>query len=331
MSLDASRDVVNVSVVVPVRNRRDLLEQLLGALEAQTRTDFEVIVVDDGSSDGAGEAAAGRIVAGRPVRLLHSHGAGAVKARRIGVDAAMGRILAFTDSDCTPCPGWIEAGAGAIESGADLVNGLTLPARPTNPLERSLGSATEGLYPTANMFFARTCFESIGGFDDSTKDRLGFRHNERARGTGFGEDTIVAWRMIRAGCRVEHVPQAEVRHHVFPPDVVEWLSRSWQTAAFPGLVREVPELRGTIMRRKIFFGNRSRVPFYLTLSALVARRRWLTLLAFTWWTIMRLNDMRRMPDPWREKLPLLPGEMMVDAVTGTAMIVGSARARVVVL
>lgn len=331
MSHDSSQELVNVSVVVPIRNRRDLVEELLNALDAQTRRDFEVIVVDDGSSDGADQAAAGRVVAGRAVRLLQSHGAGAVNARRLGAGAARGRILAFTDSDCCPSPGWIEAGAGAIEAGADLVNGLTLPARSINPLERSLGSATEGLYPTANMFFNRARFESIGGFDALAKDRLGFRHNERARGTGFGEDTIVAWKMIRAGCRVEHVPQAEVRHHVFPADVVEWLSRSWQTAAFPALVREVPELRGTIMRHKVLFGNRSRVPFYLTLFAVVARRRRLTLAACTWWTLIRLNEMRRMPDPWRRKLPWLPGEMMVDAVTGTAMVIGSARAGVVVL
>lgn len=324
-------DPIRVSVVVPVRNRRDLLGKLLDALDSQTWRDFEVIVVDDGSTDGADQLAAERTVAGRAVRLLRSGGAGAVRARTIGVEHARGDILAFTDSDCFPLPDWLACGVKAIDSGADLVNGATQPDRPVGPLERSLASASEGLYPTANMFFRRSAFDAVGGFDVDAGTRLGFRHNERARGTGFGEDTILAWRMIRAGFRVEHAPDAEVRHHVFPADLVEWLSRGWQTAAFPQLVAEVPELRGTIMHRGVLFGDRNRVPFYATASALVLRRRGLVAITATWWVLERLRAMRRAPDPWSRKLPLLPADLLLDAVMGVAMVAGSVRARTLVL
>lgn len=321
----AAQELVRISVVVPVRNRRDLIEALLDALDKQTRRDFEVIVVDDGSTDGADNVAASRVVAGRPVRLLRANGAGAVTARTIGAREARGAILAFTDSDCVPCPDWLKLGGAAIDAGADLVNGRTVPARAINPLERSLASGTEGLYPTANMFFSRAAFEAVGGFDVATENRLGFRHNERARGTGFGEDTILAWRMIRAGYRAEYVPEAEVEHYVFPPDLVEWLSRGWQTAAFPGLVAEVPELRETIMRRKVLFGIRSRVPFYATAGTLLFGYRRLAAGSALWWLLLRLRDMHRTPEPWARKLPYLPAEMLLDAVMGTGMIVGSAR------
>jgi cellulose synthase/poly-beta-1,6-N-acetylglucosamine synthase-like glycosyltransferase len=322
---------VRISVIVPVRNRKDLLRRLFDALDAQTRRDFEVIVIDDGSTDGADQVAAQRVLAGRPVRLLRSGGTGAVAARTLGVAEAVGDILAFTDSDCAPRPQWLERGAAAIEGGADLVNGLTLPERPMAPLERSVSSATEGLYPTANMFFRRTAFDAVRGFDIHASRRLGFRHSRLARGTGFGEDVILAWRMIRAGFRAVHVPEAEVRHHVFPADMSESLDRGWQTAAFPQLVVEVPELRRTIMHHGVLFGDRSRVPFYATAAALLLRQRSVAGVAVTWWTLLRLREMRRLPFPWQRKLPFLPAEMLVDAVMGTAMIVGSARARTIVL
>lgn len=325
-----SNDPVRVSVVVPVRNRRHLLEQLLDGLDAQTCRDFEVIVVDDGSRDGADRVAAGRTVAGRPVRVLRSTG-GAVTARAVGVREARGPILAFTDSDCVPAPRWVEAGAAAIGAGYDLVNGLTLPERSPNPLERTMASGWEGLYPTANMFFRRDAFDAVGGFDRSARDRLGFRHDELARGTGFGEDTILAWRMIRQGYRGRHVPEAEVHHHVFPADLEECLRRAWQTAAFPALVAEVPELRPTMLRYRVLFGRRSRVPFYVTIVLASAGRRRAAATGLAWWAGRRAWDMRSMPAAWHRKLPLLPAEMLVDAVAGVAMVVGSARVRAVVL
>ena len=324
-------DAVAISVIVPVRNRKDLLEGLFDALDRQTRRDFEVIVIDDGSTDGADALAASRTVAGRPVRLIRSHGAGAVAARTAGVNVAAGEILAFTDSDCIPDPRWLEIGSAAIVDGADLVNGRTMPARTLNPMERSLASGVEGLYPTANMFYRRSAFDEIGGFDGAAEHRLGFRPNERSRGTGFGEDTILAWRMIRAGYEARYVPEAEVAHHVFAADLVEWLSRGWQTGAFPSLVSEVPELRDTMIWHKVQLGPRCRLPFYVTALAVVARRPKLGLVAFTWWTALRLRDMRHQPDAWSRKLRYLPAEMALDTVMGTAMVIGSARAKTLVI
>ena len=324
----SGNEPVRVSVVVPVRNRRDLLALLLDGLDRQSFSDFEVVVVDDGSTDGAAEMAAGRRIRGRPVRVLRSTG-GAVAARTAGVRAALGEILAFTDSDCVPDPEWLEAGVRALDDGADLVNGWTVPARRPGPLERSMGSGTEGLYPTANMFFRRAAYEAVGGFDQSADRRLGFRHDRLARGTGFGEDTILAWRMIRRGYRADFERRALVRHHVFEPDVEESLRRAWQMGAFPALVREVPELRETIVRRRVLFGVRSRLPAYATAAALLLRRPSLSTLALVWWATVRWRDMHGAP--WPRRLAYLPVEMAVDSVSGAAMLLGSIRAGTIAL
>jgi glycosyltransferase involved in cell wall biosynthesis len=321
----------DASVVVPVRNRKLLLGDLLDALDRQTYRDFEVIVVDDGSTDGSGEMAAERVVAGRPVRVVAGSGAGAVVARTLGVKAAVGRVLVFTDSDCRPEPGWLEAGMGAIEDGADVVNGRTRPARSMAPLERSIWSGEEGLFPTCNMFYRRSTFEKAGGFDGGAVDRWGFRMEPRARGLGFGEDSLLGWRAHRAGADVRYVPEARVDHHVFPPDLVESLSRSWMMAAFPALVRELPELRETLVHNGVMWGRRNRLPVYATAVAVAARKPRLAAGTVAWWALVRARDLRRQPATWGQRLAALPQEMLLAAVTAAALVIGSVRTRTILV
>ncbi|HEX6312675.1 MAG TPA: glycosyltransferase [Acidimicrobiia bacterium] len=316
-----------VSVVVPVRDRRDLLVELLRALEAQSYRDFEVVVVDDGSSDGSDKEAEQAVIAGRPVRVLRLHELGAVAAREEGVAAAAADVLAFTDSDCAPEPEWLSAGMAAIEAGADMVHGRTVPARPMRPLERSVGAGDEGLFPMCNVFYRRAAFDAVGGFDQAAARRLGFRMNARARGLGFGEDTLLGWRVSRSGGDVRYAPDAVVRHHVFPPDFRDWVSRCWMAAAFPALLADVPELRPRLVRRGVMFGERSRVPLYTAAIALAARRPRIAAAAGAWWALARWQELRSTPAPVTERLAALPQELGLDVVTGAALAVGSARAR----
>lgn len=319
-----------MTVVIPVKDRRVLLGAALDGLAAQTYQDFEVIVVDDGSSDGSGEEAASRVIAGRPVRVLRGGANGAVAARQVGVAEARGEILAFTDSDCVPVPAWLAEGVAAIDRGADLVNGHTAPARPPLPLERSMGSGLEGLYPTCNVFYRREAYDRAGGFDGQAADRWGFRPDRRSRGDGFGEDTLLAWRVARAGT-VIYAPEALVEHAVFPPDYTEMLSRTARVAAFPALVKEVPELRETLLDRRWQLGRRSRLPVYALAVAVLTGRRRAALLVVAWWASMRLSELRAFPIPWRRRLEVLPIEMAIDVLTAGSLIVGSVTARSVTL
>lgn len=319
----------HASVVVPVRDRRDLLIRLLDGLEQQSYRDFEVIVVDDGSTDGSADEAARRSVAGRSVRVVHSGGRGAVAARTQGVAEARGTVLAFIDSDCVPTPCWLEGGVAAIDRGVDLANGPTRPARPPSPTERTLWSGREGLYPTCNLFVRRSAFDAAGGFDLEAAHRLGFRVDRRAKGLGFGEDTLLAWRVRRSG-GAEFVPDAVVEHHVFAPDLFDTLSRAWMAAAFPRLVREVPELReNMLVAHRLQLGRRTRLPFYLALLFLVTGRRRAFAVSLAWWAAMRLRGMRGVA--WPTRIRALPSRMAEDAVTGVALGVGSIRARSILL
>ena len=318
-------------VILPVRNRRDLLRRALDALDQQDCRDFEVVVVDDGSTDGSDEEAVARPVAGRPVRLLRSGGVGAVRARLAAIEATDAPVLAFTDSDCEPVPGWLSAALRHLDEGAALVHGLTLPARKPRPLERSVTEKAFGLFPTCNLVLTRESYERAGGFDPSTGTRWGFRLTGRAKGLGFGEDTLLGWAVARQAPSVYEEAML-VHHHVFPPDLRESFSRAWQCGAFPAMVRECPELRETVMRREVLWGHRSRVPAYATALALASRRRGLVAVAAGWWLLHRYRYTLRHADLTSvEKAQGLPVQLALDAVQATAMAAGSVKARTIVL
>jgi glycosyltransferase involved in cell wall biosynthesis len=97
------------SVVIPTHDRLPVLAEVLAALEAQQGApEFEVVVVDDGSSDGTGAWLAGREFA-LPVRVLAQENRGPAAARNRGVAAARGRRVAFLGDDTVPAPGWLAA------------------------------------------------------------------------------------------------------------------------------------------------------------------------------------------------------------------------------
>src|SRR5262249_55536058 len=120
-----------VSVVVPTYNHRAYLLEALDAIAGQRFGPFEAVVVDDGSTDGSFRAAAERAaelgLAGRIIRL--SGNCGRSVARNAGVAVARAPLIAFTDGDCLPEPGWLAAGVGVLaDSSHAIAQGPTRPA-----------------------------------------------------------------------------------------------------------------------------------------------------------------------------------------------------------
>ena len=310
-----------VSVIVPVRNRRPLLRALLDGLDAQTLTDHEVIVADNGSTDGAPDEAEGRTRV-RVVRL------GAVPvnvARNAAIAASTGEYLAFTDSDCVPDPGWLAAGVAALDDGADLAHGPTRPARAPRPLERTTAEdGSSGLFPTCNVFYRRSAFTAAGGFDRTAPSRFGFAPTSSMAQLDWGEDTLLGWAVARSG-RVTFAPDATVAHHVFPPERDSLLSRAWSVRGFPGLVRDVPELRDTLLQHRLFLGGTSRAPLYLAVAAALTGRRRAAALAAGAWVAARAAAL---PD---RRLEVLTADLALDAVAAAALVSGSVRTRTPVL
>lgn len=331
LTAEPSIDGAKVIVVIPVRDRRVLLRACLDGLAAQTLRCFEVVVVDDGSSDDSGAEAMLDAARGRSVRLLTAGGTGAVAARTLGVGASHSPYVAFTDSDCIPDPAWLERLVAALDGGADVVQGVTVPARPPRRRERTVISTfDDGLHATCNIAYRRSAFLAAGGFDPDAGGRLGFRHGRQLRSLGFGEDTLLGWRVRRRGTFVL-VPDALVRHHVFPPDARDSLRRTWAAGGFPALVREAPELRTTLLRHGVALGHWSRVPLYTACIALVLRQRRAAGLALVGWIVVEFRRLRARHRSNRVAVAALPWELLSDAVAAAALMAGGVRARRLVL
>ena len=318
----------HVSVIVPTRNRASSLRALLASLEKQTHTDREVLVVDDASSPDTRA-----IVDAFPsIRYVPGDGSGAVGARCLGVKEARGDILAFTDDDCVADEGWLAAGVAAIDAGADVAQGRTVPQREPGPLERTVThGAEDGFFPTCNVFYRRSSYERAGGFDREIGRRLGFRGDPRSRALGFGEDVVLGWTVARAGTAAA-VPDAIVRHDVVRPRLRELVYREWAAGGFPSLLREIPELRRTVIRKRIVLGRPdARLGAYGLLLLAIPGAQLPGLLVAAAWVAARARLLARCDAPLATKVVALPVHLLRDATKSLALVLGSLQARSIVI
>lgn len=191
-------------MIVPVRNGARTLPALLEGLRRQTlpRDRFEVVVVDNASTDGTASTAAAydAVVVDEPI-------ANRARARNRGVTAARAALYAFTDADCVPEPGWLEALHDCAPK-APLVAGDVRVGLSADPgaIERfealwRFGQSAwvqQGWAATANLLVARGAFDAVGGFDPA------WRH--------IAEDADFCLRARDAGYRLEYCPDAVVEH-----------------------------------------------------------------------------------------------------------------------
>ncbi|WP_430780802.1 CDP-glycerol glycerophosphotransferase family protein [Actinoplanes sp. G11-F43] len=112
-----------VSVIVPIYNVEPFLRDCLDSLRAQTYTDLQVILVDDGSTDSSAAIAEEYVAADERFQLIRQANAGLSAARNTGVPAATGEFLAFVDSDDLLAAHAYELLVGALADGADFATG----------------------------------------------------------------------------------------------------------------------------------------------------------------------------------------------------------------
>ncbi len=114
-------DTPKISVIIPVFNAASCLEECVASLLAQTEKRFELILVDDGSTDGSGQLCDRLSGLDERVRTLHKENGGAASARNMGLDNAKGDFIAFSDADDTVMPDFLEKlYNAATENGADI-------------------------------------------------------------------------------------------------------------------------------------------------------------------------------------------------------------------
>lgn len=206
-----------VSVVVPVHDDADGMRRCLAALRSQSLdpASFEVLICDNASTRdpvaaSEVEGSGGSDEPALPVTLLCTDEPGSYRARNRCLTLARGRVLAFTDADCTPHPTWLSEGLAALDrTGRDLVAGRVAvypehrPPRPVElyemesafPQEKYVRSMSFGV--TANLFVDRSVFEAVGPFDESLLS---------------GGDREFCERAVRAGHGIDYADAAVVDH-----------------------------------------------------------------------------------------------------------------------
>src|SRR5262249_24957180 len=103
----ALRGAPLVSVVLPTRDRRDLLARAIESVQKQSYGNWELLIVDDGSVDGTAEFLSG--LAGERLRCFHHHGAGACGARNVALAQARGDLIAYLGDENMMHPAWLKA------------------------------------------------------------------------------------------------------------------------------------------------------------------------------------------------------------------------------
>jgi mycofactocin system glycosyltransferase len=204
----------DVTVVIPVRDRAELLDRCLAALGGA----YPVIVVDDGSREPAAVAAVAAAYGARLVARAVSGGPAA--ARNMGLEHVTTDLVAFVDSDCVPSPGWIDALAGhfadpVVASVAPRITAVTGPATVAGRYTRVAGTLDMGrepgrvapktrlsYVPSAALIARRSTLRAVarptGVFDPTMR---------------VGEDVDLVWRLHAGGWRVRYDPSVHVDHH----------------------------------------------------------------------------------------------------------------------
>ncbi len=256
-----------ISVVVATRNRADRLAGLLRSLAGQTIDpgSFEVIVVDDGSTDEtpqllAAESGRGTI----ELTSIRRSGNGPAAARNAGWRAARSPLVAFTDDDCEATPDWLEqAIAAAHVHPGKIVQGPTTPIpselERTGPFTRTkIITEPNPSFQTCNIVYPRELLESLEGFDEGFPEAL-------------GEDTDLGWRAKEVGVDLHWTELLRMHHAVDDLGPVGYLRTALRGVDQTRIFRRHPELRAELRWGLI---RHAAMPGLILLTAglIVARR-----------------------------------------------------------
>lgn len=206
-------DIPQYSLIIPVFNRPSEVEELLESLTLQTFTNFEVIIVEDGSTLRC-ESVVDRFRDKLKIQYIYKPNSGPGPSRNAGSKAARGKYMVFFDSDCVIPPSYFSAVEKSLnELKYDAWGGPDRAREDFTVLQRAMGYTMSSVLTTGgirggkkrvgwfqprsfNMGIARNVFEKTGGFKF---DR-------------FAEDIEFSIRMKKAGFKIGLIPDAFVYH-----------------------------------------------------------------------------------------------------------------------
>lgn len=216
--------MVEISVVVPTRDRSERLQALEAALAAQTLDDarYEVVIARD--DEGTGPAA----------------------TRNRGWQQAQGTLVAFTDDDCEPAPDWLERLLAAHRDSPEaVIQGRVSPIvrelDRLGPFGRTLVVDRPSIYfETANVAYPRALLERLGGFDERFP-------------RPSGEDADLGWRAVEAGAERVWAGNAVVHHAVEDVGLGGYLRAAWRGPTSMPMMRRHPGLRDRAAFKRHFW------------------------------------------------------------------------------
>lgn len=202
-----------ISVVIPVHNCKETIGKCLDSLSRLDHTGFEVIIVDDGSTDGTAE-----ICESFPgVKVIRLEKGGPSRARNIGIGAARGEFVAFTDGDCLVDKRWLEelengfsgpliAGVGGdqkspeddTEFGKRIQRFLKTIGFVTGYIKADATMKETEHNPSCNSMYRKGVLKDVSGFDDALWP---------------GEDVELDLKITTQGHTLIYNPKAVVYHY----------------------------------------------------------------------------------------------------------------------
>jgi glycosyltransferase involved in cell wall biosynthesis len=212
-------DVPEIALVIVTRNRGNQLFRTLESLKTlRSRVNWELIVVDNGSTDSTGTILGAFASAfAHPMRIIYESAPGQGNARNAGWQSTEARIVAFLDDDCYPAEDYLEAVLKCFAENLNLgfLSGRILLYDQTDlrmTIQESLTHVSlapksfirPGFIQGANSSFRRVSLEQVGGFDP----RFG-----GAKGQFLAEELDVAARISAAGWHGAYDPRPLVYHH----------------------------------------------------------------------------------------------------------------------
>jgi len=266
-----------IALVIVTRNRREKLLRTLESLtKLRTRLTWELIVVDNGSTDGTGIALGAFAAAfAQPVRLVYEPAPGQGNARNAGWKSAEAQIVAYLDDDCYPAEDYLDAVVECFAETPNLgfVSGRILLYDETDfriTIQESLTRVPlapqsfirPGVIQGANSAFRRASLAEVGGFDA----RFG-----GAKGQFLAEELDVAARISTAGWHGAYDPRPLVYHHHGRKTRVE----AWR------LMRVYQRGIGGFYAKCLFFDRQLRIPFlanFRSIRRLHSWRGWVVIL-----------------------------------------------------
>jgi glycosyltransferase involved in cell wall biosynthesis len=248
-----------VSVVVACYNGENTLKACLESLERLNYPDYEIILVNDGSTDGTARIAAEHP---RARSIKHDTNLGLSVARNTGIAAATGEIVAFTDADCRPDEDWLHYLVGDLLDGgfAGIGGHNFLPSDDSNiaaavlvspggPAHVMLTDREAEHVPGCNLAVYKWALAETGGFDPIFRKA--------------GDDVDICWRLQQRGCKIGFSPAGFVWHHRRSTVRAYLRQQEGYGEAEALLVRKHPEyfnlLGGSIWQGRIYSASRRAV------------------------------------------------------------------------